>query len=80
MASIEIPSPLITVTTEEIWQDGGLHGWRDYHVTISIRDTILMREFYSDSNPHDYNLTAEEAEERAVTKFADRLKELLDFE
>lgn len=80
MATIEIPAPLITVTTEEAWRDAGIHGYRDYTVTIAIRDTVLLRDFYTDWDESNHRITAEDAEERTVTKFAERLREVLAFD
>jgi hypothetical protein len=73
--SIEIPEPLIKVSTEESWKDGGFTGYREFTTTISVGDVVLMQRTASDEE--DYNMHEDRLREETVNAFGQRLKEVL---
>lgn len=74
----EIPDPLLKATTEEVWKDAGWTGFTEYTTTISLGDVVLLKRTFDDEQ--EYRMNSREAEERTVTEFANRLKEVLGFD
>jgi hypothetical protein len=75
MSSIEIPTPLIRVNTEEEWVDAGILGFRRYTTRITVGDVVLMERTASDEE--DHTVWAGKLQEETVEKFGKRLKEVL---
>jgi hypothetical protein len=73
--SIEIPEPLIKVSTEEVWKDAGFTGYREFTTTISVGEVVLLERTANDES--DYTITADLLQENTVNEFGRRLKEVL---
>jgi hypothetical protein len=73
--SIEIPVPLIKVTTEETWKSAGWTGYREFTCTISVGDVVLVERKADDEKA--YNIDEDRLREETVNEFGKRLKEVL---